>query len=47
MVIQLRVNLPSAEEKIIDLCDNEAQMKKITVKQLKQIIKQKFTTTGM
>ena len=31
----------------IDLCDNEEQMKKITVLQLKQIIAKTFVITGV
>lgn len=44
MVFQLRVHSPTGVEKIIDLCDNEEQMKKTTVLQLKQIIKKTFMT---
>uniref|UniRef100_A0A671UZJ0 Ubiquitin-like domain-containing protein n=1 Tax=Sparus aurata TaxID=8175 RepID=A0A671UZJ0_SPAAU len=39
-----QVHSPTGEEKIIDLCDNEEQMKKTTVLQLKQIIKKTFMT---
>uniref|UniRef100_A0A3P8S744 Ubiquitin-like domain-containing protein n=1 Tax=Amphiprion percula TaxID=161767 RepID=A0A3P8S744_AMPPE len=36
--IQLKVNGPRGEEKIIDLCDDEEQMKRITVLHLKKKI---------
>lgn len=38
MGIQLKVIGFTGKEKIIDLCDNEEQLKKITVKQLKEKI---------
>ncbi|GLD53820.1 ubiquitin-60S ribosomal protein L40-like protein [Lates japonicus] len=38
MVFQLKVNGPRGEEKIIDLCNTEEQMKNITVMQLKKKI---------
>ncbi|KAM8748285.1 uncharacterized protein AB9X84_016016 [Acanthopagrus schlegelii] len=46
MVFQLRVHDPTGVEKIIDLCDNEEQMKKMTVLQLKLIIKKTLMITG-
>ena len=47
MVFQLRVHPPTGGDgQIIDLCDNEEQMKKMTVLQLKQIINKTFTITG-
>lgn len=36
MIIQLKVIGPGGEEKIIDLCHNEEQLKKITVRQLRE-----------
>uniref|UniRef100_A0AAQ5XFP1 Ubiquitin-like domain-containing protein n=1 Tax=Amphiprion ocellaris TaxID=80972 RepID=A0AAQ5XFP1_AMPOC len=38
MAVQLKVNGPRGEEKIIDLCDDEEQMKRITVLHLKKKI---------
>lgn len=38
MGVQLRVNGPRGEEKVIHLCDNEEQMKLITVQHLKKKI---------
>lgn len=35
MRIQLKVHSPTGQERIIDLCDSEAQLRKITVMQLK------------
>ncbi|KAI4808355.1 hypothetical protein CgunFtcFv8_006318 [Champsocephalus gunnari] len=38
MTIQLRVSGPRGEEKVIDVCENEEDLKKITVKQLREKI---------
>uniref|UniRef100_A0A672Z9X8 Ubiquitin-like domain-containing protein n=1 Tax=Sphaeramia orbicularis TaxID=375764 RepID=A0A672Z9X8_9TELE len=35
---QLRVILPTSSEKVLDLCDNQEQMKKMTVMQVKKKI---------
>uniref|UniRef100_A0A8C4GJF0 Ubiquitin-like domain-containing protein n=1 Tax=Dicentrarchus labrax TaxID=13489 RepID=A0A8C4GJF0_DICLA len=42
MPIQVKVNGPRGEEKIIDLCDSEEQLKRITVKDLKTKIAQEL-----
>uniref|UniRef100_A0A8C4E8X3 Ubiquitin-like domain-containing protein n=1 Tax=Dicentrarchus labrax TaxID=13489 RepID=A0A8C4E8X3_DICLA len=38
MKIQVKVNGPRGEEKVIDLCDSEEQLKRFTVMQLKEKI---------
>ncbi|KAI3376363.1 hypothetical protein L3Q82_016831 [Scortum barcoo] len=45
MKIQLKVSGPRGDEKIIDLCENEEQLKKITVMQLKKKIAQELKTS--
>lgn len=47
MGIQLNVNDPKGEEKVIELCDNEEQMKKMTVLQLKKKIVKELRLSGM
>lgn len=43
MGIQLRVNTPQGgTSKVIDLCDSEAQLRKITVMQLKEKISEQL-----
>lgn len=43
MGVQLRVNTPQGgTSKVIDLCDSEAQLKKITVMQLKEKISEQL-----
>lgn len=46
MVVQLKVHSPTGLEKIIKLCDNEEQMKEITVLQLKEKIMEIFMIRG-
>lgn len=45
MGIQLKVNPPRGDEKIIDVCDNEEQLKKITVVHLKKKIAHELRMT--
>uniref|UniRef100_A0A8C2X5W0 Ubiquitin-like domain-containing protein n=1 Tax=Cyclopterus lumpus TaxID=8103 RepID=A0A8C2X5W0_CYCLU len=44
MKYQLKINGPRGEEKIIDLCENEEDMGRITVHQLKKKIARELKT---
>ncbi|KAK5858701.1 hypothetical protein PBY51_002822 [Eleginops maclovinus] len=46
MTIQLRVNGPRGEEKVIDVCENEEDLKKMTVKQLRDKIARELEING-
>ncbi|KAF1380687.1 hypothetical protein PFLUV_G00166460 [Perca fluviatilis] len=46
MVVQLKVVSPRGEEKVIDLCENEEQMKGITVLHLEKKITEELKLDG-